>query len=93
MEDEDFDFNLPDKLKPNVKDNAVAKKRKEEVADVLADIAKATSFVDEIVKKETPLIKKQSSKVQSVQVEDEKLEGEEDEEAAEIPDKKQKYPF
>jgi len=56
-EDEDFDFDVPDKLKPDRRDNTIVKKRKEQVADVLADIAKATSFVDEIVSKETPRIK------------------------------------
>jgi len=48
---------VPDKLKPDRRDNTIVKKRKEQVTDVLADIAKATSFIDEIVKKETPRIK------------------------------------
>jgi len=56
-EDKDFDFDVPDKLKPDRRDNTIVKKRKEQVTDVLADIAKATSFIDEIVKKETPRIK------------------------------------
>ena len=44
--DEDFNFEVPDKLKPSVRDNTIVKKRKEEVVDVLADIAKATNLID-----------------------------------------------
>ena len=36
----------------------MVRKRKEEVVDVLADIAKATNFVDQIVAKETPGLNK-----------------------------------
>ena len=40
----------------------MVRKRKEEVVDVLADIAKATSFVDQIVSKETtPALNKSAS--------------------------------
>ena len=45
---------MPDKIKPNARDNTIVKQRKEQVADVLADIARATNFVDEIVKKVSP---------------------------------------
>lgn len=44
--DEDFDFELPDKLQPLERDSTMVKKRKNEMADVLGEIAKATSFVD-----------------------------------------------
>ena len=46
MADEDFDFEVPDKLKPMERDNTLIKKRKEEVVDVLANIKSAVNFVD-----------------------------------------------
>ena len=54
VEDEDFDFEVPDKWKVSERDNTIVKKRKEEVVDVLAGIKKATNFIDDLVKKETP---------------------------------------
>lgn len=55
---------MPEKLRPSDRDSSIVKKRKEQVADVLADIAKAASFVDQIytnektTPKKTPNIKK-----------------------------------
>jgi len=46
--DMDFDFDVPDSLKPSVRDNTIVKKRKEEVVDVLADIGKAANFIEKI---------------------------------------------
>lgn len=59
--DEDFNFDVPAKLKPSVRDNTIVKKRKEEVVDVLADIKKAAAFVDDIIKKETPVLTKKKA--------------------------------
>ncbi len=63
VKDEDFDFDVPDKLKPNIRDNTLVKNRKEQVVDLLADIAKATNFVDELVAKETPRVTGKSAKI------------------------------
>ncbi len=60
-EEEDFDFDVPDKFKIGARDNTIVRKRKEEVVDVLADIAKAANFVDKIVQKETPTLNKSAS--------------------------------
>ena len=46
MADEDFDFEVPAKLKPMERDSTMIKKRKEEVVDVLANIKSAVNFVD-----------------------------------------------
>ena len=45
-EDEDFNFDVPDKLQITPRDNTIVKAKKAEVIDVLADIKKATNFVD-----------------------------------------------
>ena len=77
---------MPEKLKPTDRDNTIVKKRKEEVVDVLAEISKAASFVDQIVQKETPNMNSKSSskKVQEVVAADQEVEAEEDNEAEEI---------
>ena len=54
MKDEDFNFDLPEKIKPNDRDNTIVKKKKEDVADVLALVNNAANFVDKIYEKETP---------------------------------------
>ena len=46
LADEDFDFEVPAKLKPMERDSTMIKKRKEEVVDVLANIKNAVNFVD-----------------------------------------------
>ena len=46
LADEDFNFEVPDKLKPMERDNTLIKRRKEEVVDVLANIKSAVNFVD-----------------------------------------------
>lgn len=58
---EDFSFEVPEKLQPSDRDNTIVKKRKEEVVDVLADIKRATNFVHDLVKKETPVLNKKKS--------------------------------
>ena len=55
-DDQDFDFEVPEKLKVTSRDNTFVKRRKEKVVDVLADIKKATAFIDGIVEKSTPRI-------------------------------------
>ena len=48
-EEEDFDFEVPEKLQPQERDPTLVKKKKKEVVDVLADIKKATNFIDSLV--------------------------------------------
>jgi len=52
---------VPDKWKVSERDNTIVKRRKEEVVDVLAGIKKATNFIDDLVKKETPNMHSKSS--------------------------------
>ena len=66
VKDEDFNFDLPDKIKPTDRDNTIVKKKKEDVADVLALVNNAAKFVDQISNKESASFKskKGSDKVQ-----------------------------
>jgi len=68
VKEEDFNFDLPEKIKPTERDNTIVKKKKEQVADVLALVNNAANFVDEIYKKETPNFNKKvgSAKVQEI---------------------------
>lgn len=65
-DNEDFDFEVPEKLKINERDPTEVKKRKNEVVDVLGEIKKATNFIDKIAANETPNIKKGARKIQEV---------------------------
>ena len=96
--DKDFDFDVPESLQPTERDNTIVKRRKEEVADVLADIGKAANFIDKIAAAETPPtnLLKRSSKVLAINADDQAveddMENEEDDEAQEVF-KKADYPF
>jgi hypothetical protein len=46
----------------------MVKKRKEEVVDVLADIKKATNFIDDLVKKETPNLHGKSNSIKVMKI-------------------------
>ena len=52
VKEEDFNFDLPDKIKPTDRDNTIVKKKKEDVADVLALVNNAAKFVDRLSNQE-----------------------------------------
>ena len=98
---------MPDKLKIKERDPTEVKKRKNEVVDVLADIKKATNFIDKLAASSTPnSFKQNASKVKEVENsaqlkneegnQEENEVGEEDDEAQEFFTKKRvaaAYPF
>ena len=92
-DDEDFNFDVPDKLQITPRDNTIVKVKKAAVIDVLADIKKATNFVDQIVSKETPKVV--SSKVLAINNDDQEVEdhGEDDEAQFVGLQKRAEYPF
>jgi ABC-type nitrate/sulfonate/bicarbonate transport system substrate-binding protein len=85
---------VPEKLKVTSRDNTFVKRRKEKVVDVLADIKKATAFIDGIVEKSTPRIpaqeKSKALQIQKISSDDAGAEEDEDDEATEV---KAKNPF
>ena len=61
------------------RDPTEVKKRKNEVVDVLADIKKATNFIDKLAASSTPNSKSNTKKVQEVNAMDQTIEGNEEE--------------
>ena len=95
-DDEDFNFEVPDKLKIKERDPTEVKKRKNEVVDVLGEIKKATNFIEKIAASETPNTKTSAKKIKEIGADDQDVDEceDEDDEAQEFFTKKRAaYPF